>query len=280
MSKLLYIFSGAIQRLKFRKTCPCCGSEDAEVVTRKFFHSFSICRECGIGYRYPAEDETTMKNFYQKGYSQAGLTTDLPSDKELRALLKTGFKGSPKDFTHAIEFFKVLGINPGSDVLDFGANWGYTSYQFKQAGYRATSYEISQPRAEFGSKLGLKIESDLAAISKVFDVVFSSHVLEHVPDPAAALKAQMARTRPGGFVVGITPNGSRARLNTHPKEYNGHWGKVHPVLLTDEFVADIAKEHPYFIGSTIRFPSSLDWDRQGQTLADVTGAHLFFVIRC
>lgn len=280
MPDMPHVLSGLIQRIYVKKACPACGSNDAKVISYKGFHSFSICNDCALGYRYPAEGEMQMKAFYQSDYVQAGLTTDLPSDAELNSLLSTGFKGSPKDFTHAINFFKALGHDAGSTVLDFGANWGYTSYQFAAVGYKPTAYEISKPRAEFGKRLGLSIFSDLDTIIDTFDIVFTSHVLEHVPDPRDALEQQMKRTKLGGHVIGITPNGSTSRYKSNPRDYNSHWGKVHPVLLTEEFVRKIAGSRAYYIGSTTRFPSHLDWDGESQKVAEMLGPHLFFAIRC
>ena len=39
-----------------------------------------------------------------------------------------------------------------------------------------------------------------------FDAIFSSHVLEHVPDPLAVLKESFNILKPSGVFVAVTPN--------------------------------------------------------------------------
>lgn len=83
----------------------------------------------------------------------------------------------------------MAGMPADSRVLDFGANWGYGVWQLRQAGFSAIGYELSEPRAAYSTRLGVEIFTDWSEIQgrAPFDVVFSSHVLEHTPDPARAL---------------------------------------------------------------------------------------------
>jgi hypothetical protein len=74
-------------------------------------------------YRFPVESPRAMADFYDVGYSEPGLTTELPNDKQLSQLLETGFKGSEKDFTYHSLILSALKVPPGGRILDFGANW-------------------------------------------------------------------------------------------------------------------------------------------------------------
>ena len=69
-----------------------------------------------------------------------------------------------------------------------------------------------------------------------FDVAFSAHVLEHVDSVQSALDTQMGLLRPGGWLVGISPNGSLSYRKMHFANFHRLWGLVHPQLLDDEFL--------------------------------------------
>jgi 2-polyprenyl-3-methyl-5-hydroxy-6-metoxy-1,4-benzoquinol methylase len=221
-----------------------------------------------------------MACFYQKAYKQSGLTTDLPTDEELARMCQTLFRGTEKDFSFLIRVLEELGVRPGARILDFGANWGYTSYQLRQAGYDPFAYEISTPRAVFGKKLGISIATELTEQDRGFDAVFSSHVLEHVPNPLASLKDQLDRVKPGGYVIGLTPNGSRARRENDPQGFHTAWGRVHPVLLSDAFLDRSFDRYPAFISGRRPQPDELrTWAGQNRVHLAVDQPELFFVLR-
>jgi hypothetical protein len=86
-------------------------------------------------------------------------------------------------------------------VLDYGASWGYGTWQFSAAGFSPVAYEVSRTCAAFGQKLGLKIVTNLVDVPGPFDAVYSGHVWEHVPNPIDALHEQLRRTKSDGYVV-------------------------------------------------------------------------------
>jgi 2-polyprenyl-3-methyl-5-hydroxy-6-metoxy-1,4-benzoquinol methylase len=220
-----------------------------------------------------------MADMYQDGYEQPGLTTEVPDDAKLAHLVETEFRNTDKDFRHHISIFRALGLADGARLLDYGANWGYASWQFGRAGFDVSSYEISKPRAGFGSKLGLKIHTDISNVGTGFDAVYSSHVLEHTSDPATELRTQLSLVRPGGLVIGHTPNGSTAFQAKDPKAFHLIWGKVHPVLLTEPFVLTLAEGRPCLVTSDDRPHVVATWDRVSEKVDAVDGWEQFFVIR-
>ena len=273
-----YLLSGAYRRINQSSACPCCGSKKGKVIDRKLFHSLIECSNCHILHRYPSESALVMANFYQEGYDEPGITTELPTDQVLEGFLATNFKGSPKDFSYHIDIFKSLGLKPGDKLLDFGANWGYATYQFKKAGFDTDAFELSRPRAAFGKKLGVEISTKYPEMNGEYDMVYSCHVLEHVPNPLESIQKMLAMVKVGGFVVGHTPNGSLPFKNHIPKLFHRFWGRVHPVLLSDQFISTNFGNYPIYVSSDDK-PSSVGrWDKKTKQVGNTNTEGFFFVI--
>jgi SAM-dependent methyltransferase len=273
-----YLLSGLTKRSTAR-VCPACGTSEAQPVATKLFHSLLECSGCALVYRYPMESPEEMQAFYDEGYVEPGLTTELPDDEALARLLAEEFKGSGKDFSHFVRVLQAIGLQPGTRLLDYGANWGYASWQFQRAGFDVQSFEISRPRARFGEKLGLSIATSLSEVKTPLDAVYSCHVLEHVPNPAETIKTMLEMVKPGGLVIGHTPNGSRLFRQSSPATFQKLWGQSHPVLLTDAFVKHVAGDNPCLIASDDNPDSLRSWDRASNDHRDCGKDGLFFVIR-
>jgi cyclopropane fatty-acyl-phospholipid synthase-like methyltransferase len=218
-----------------------------------------------------------LTRFYQQDYEQKGLTTDLPSEPELARLIKTDFRGSSKDFSRLLAILDALRIPKGARILDYGASWGYCTFQLRRAGYEVEAHEISQPRAAFGQQLGIKIFTDLTDIPGAFDVVYSSHVLEHVPNPRDTIRQQLGLLKPGGYVIAHTPNGSEQTRRQMFDAFHSCWGLVHPVLLTDEFIETNFADHPLYISSESSTDVLAHWDGQSH-FRDGMGEHEMLLI--
>ena len=236
--KLRYAVSGLLRRPRQKRTCPSCGSASYQRIDRKGFHELLRCGRCFLLYRWPYETQEEMAHFYQRTYKQAGLTTELPGPAALSDLIATGFRASEKDFSHIVDLLETLSVSRGSRVLDFGANWGYGVWQLCQVGFSAIGYELSEPRAAYSTKLGVQVFTDWSEIQRraPFDVVFSSHVLEHTPNPAQTLSRQLEVLSPNGWLIGSFPNGSDAFRKANPTAFRRLWGQVHPVMLNEDFI--------------------------------------------
>lgn len=273
-----YVFGGAYKRIYQTCVCPCCGAKAGAVVDGKRFHCIVQCFNCGILHRFPNETASEMADFYQDGYDESGITTELPTDQQLAKYLDSNFKNSPKDFSYHIEILKSLGLKQGDKLLDYGANWGYATYQFLKSGFVTDAFEMSRPRAAFGKKLGLEISTRFPDIPEKYEMVYSCHVLEHVPNPLESLQKMLALVKVGGMVVGHTPNGSEAFRKQNSKLFHRLWGRVHPVLLTGPFVSSNFGENPLFI-SSVDFPEIVGkWDRKSTSIGLLDGPGLFFAI--
>jgi 2-polyprenyl-3-methyl-5-hydroxy-6-metoxy-1,4-benzoquinol methylase len=229
------------------KGCPNCGCSTGKLVGRKhLLLELRQCARCGLMFRWPKDTAVFAESFYQSDYCQ-GMTTEMPNSAKLEKLASSNFGGTEKDFSEKIELLKVL--CPSGKVLDFGASWGYATFQLRRAGYDTYGFEISRPRALFGNReLGLKIYSNKHELENhrgTFDVVFASHVLEHLPVFAGVIEFLRSMLAPRGGLLIFVPNcgGSTARRQ------GVHWGPMccerHPLAFDAKFFRTGLPDHGF-----------------------------------
>lgn len=256
--------------------CPYCGHPDTPVIDRKYLvTTLRECAHCQLMFRHPLDTKSFNRKFYQEDYEQHdGITTDLPSASELAAYTASNFANSGKNFHSKVQRIKSLVGASDLSVIDYGANWGYVSYQFQQAGFAVQAYEISKPRAKFGEKLGVDILTDERLLQGPVSVFFSSHVIEHLPDIKHMFELAQRLLSDEGYFVAYCPNGSAALKETNPKLFHRLWGQVHPNCLSAEFFAQVFRDVPFLIGSDHATEND-SWDGNSQKILDVTGNELF-----
>jgi SAM-dependent methyltransferase len=99
---------------------------------------------------------------------------------------------------------ELAGELGGGRVLDWGAGWGQTSLLLRAHGLAVVAYDVEDK----GAATGLLAGADVAYVvdpgprlpfaDGAFDAVLNSGVLEHVPEPAAALAELRRVLRPRG----------------------------------------------------------------------------------
>jgi 2-polyprenyl-3-methyl-5-hydroxy-6-metoxy-1,4-benzoquinol methylase len=97
-------------------------------------------------------------------------------------------------------------------LLEIGPAWGTFAFLAKEAGFNVDVIEMDKPCCDFiQNKLGISvIQSDdpataLAGLSG-YDVIALWHVIEHLSDSFAILKAATEKLLPGGVLVVAAPN--------------------------------------------------------------------------
>lgn len=263
MEKLKYAFSMLLKKYGGKHNgCPACKSEVYVQLGSSEFKKgptcLRHCSECKLLYRHPITIESESKNFYEQEYTEPGLTTDLPTAKELAPLLASNFCDSEKDLSAWIPLFKRIStkLNRKIRILDYGANWGYTVYQLNQLDFVefAAAYEYSEVRASYGKgHLGVTY-IDESQFSNDFDVVYSSHVIEHMHNPKLFETHVDKLINDEGYCIVACPNGSMTGLLANPTVWKYLWGKVHPNFISDEYLLNIFSDYE---GAVFDAPSGL-----------------------
>jgi hypothetical protein len=250
------------------------------LVTRLF-----ECQNCYLCFRHPTDSDQENSDFYGSQYVENdGITTSLPTSSEVDELVSTGFARYPLKSLNRFEPVLRHCFKGKSSlrVIDYGASWGYLTYQFQELGHDAVGYEISAPRAEFGRKqLGVDIRISLDSLGTDYDLFFCSHVIEHVPNPSELLKTSAELVTHDGFAIILCPNGG---LSFRKKNWNGFhtgWGKVHPNVMAPGFFQRALASNPWYIASTPSALSQIDkWNCRSQTIGDeLDGDELIVVAR-
>jgi 2-polyprenyl-3-methyl-5-hydroxy-6-metoxy-1,4-benzoquinol methylase len=280
-AKHLFALKCAARRLLSRESlrCPSCGGNPGEVLDRKgLVLTLARCGRCRLLFRQPTTPPQTSRDFYQNEYSQ-GYTTDMPDEVTLCGLMARGFAGTERDYSRFVRIFDALGVPRDARVLEFGCSWGYGAWQLNRAGYDVEAFEISRPRCRYArEKLGVEASHELEALGREFDLVFSSHVLEHVDSLEETLRFLEGRLKSGGLMVHVTPNGSLFHRAAAPLNWHYLWGEVHPQLLDEEFCRGRHHGGGIIIGGTPSDPGKLHgWDRASLKILDLQASELLYV---
>jgi hypothetical protein len=281
--KIKYFFDsilGSAQKYK----CTYCKSEDCKEIDSKYIVTKLIeCQNCHLYFRFPIDKKEENANFYQTEYQESDeLTTHLPDTSLLEKIKVDRFTYGNKNADRFLNLFTRLFPDEKSlRIIDYGSSWGYTSYQFKEAGHQVQGFEISKPRAAYGIKnLDVDICMDESMLKGGNHIFFSYHVIEHHPDIASMIRLAESLLKDGGYFVAYCPNGSLPFRQKNREIFHRFWGKVHPNFINADFYEHIFKERPYCIASTpIIYENIHPLEMQQLTIDNLSGEELLIVAK-
>ncbi|MBM3461100.1 MAG: methyltransferase domain-containing protein [Armatimonadetes bacterium] len=154
------------------------------------------CRACGHGWTLPRPSDDDLRRAYGIGdyYADRGMPASVvrPDDRARAAGLRARFGG-----TRLLD----VGSGPGT-FLAAAAEQGYavvgSEWSAEMAAHAARTFGVDVRSGPFG---GGQFEADA-----YFDVITMHHVLEHLPDPLAALDLARRLLAPGGTLILEVPN--------------------------------------------------------------------------
>ncbi|WP_295392833.1 class I SAM-dependent methyltransferase [uncultured Thiodictyon sp.] len=125
----------------------------------------------------------------------------------------------------------VAQFPPGANILEIGAGTGAQAQELSRRGFQVTAIDLPQSRYS-ADRVYPVIDYDgrsLPCADASFDVVFSSNVLEHVPD-LAPLQQEIKRVlKPAGYCVHVLPTTSW-RFWTSLAAFADAWSRIRPRL--------------------------------------------------
>lgn len=187
--------------------CPLCGSKryrtvvtapDFETPYTNTFHVVE-CAECSMMYTSPRPSMDDLFRYYYAGHYVCYTKSGLADDIREQYLCKSRYR-SLKHLMPARGRF-----------LDVGCSYGYfLSYLQNNTDWEAYGCEPSKEMASLASSRGLRVKATTLAHagypSHFFDMVYMSHVLEHVPDLRETVREVFRILKPGGLFITENPD--------------------------------------------------------------------------
>jgi SAM-dependent methyltransferase len=114
-----------------------------------------------------------------------------------------------------LNYFGGLGDLKSRKVLEFGCGLGQNIYWLSERGASVKGYDISKFALDFCRKKGLDATDKLGKLGK-FDIIFSRHVLEHLPNPLESLKEMGDKLEKEGTLILVLPREGHENASFEP----------------------------------------------------------------
>lgn len=191
----------------YRASQPCliCGSGEALLVANKCRSGeplkTAMCLGCGLGRRDPLPTDEDLFVYYSQNYRAEIGKGRKPTKRRLWRIAACA-AGRCED---------VLARGAGPATLDFGCGASELVYLLGRAGCASRGFDPDSSHIAWAqTTLGVNVEhqtyKSVTVDLKSMDLVTMYHVLEHIPDPADALRYCRAWLRDEGLLVVEVPN--------------------------------------------------------------------------
>lgn len=184
-----------------RYPCPVCEAIPCPAFEVEGVGSFHRCTACGFIFapETPSEDAV----LYDENF---GATNIHPTYRKTASGYVIKNRAKLSGLLARFEKYRQTGR-----ILDVGCSAAFFMHLAQEKGWRASGAEIAPWAAEFSRKeLGVDVFCGTLENAKfednIFDVIFSSHVLEHISDPFTLIQEMKRVLRPGGLHVSVLPS--------------------------------------------------------------------------
>lgn len=182
----------------------CCAACGGAIVRGRFDltetpYSIDDCSACGTGQLLPAPSVDAIRSFYSSAYyGREGAKFSWLAECAVRLVARR--RGA----------FLAGNFEPGGKILDVGCGRGVLLSSLADLGFEVHGTEISDDAARGAdSRAKIRIVPSLQQADfpeDHFDGVVIWHVLEHLPDPATAVREAWRILKPGGRLIIAVPN--------------------------------------------------------------------------
>jgi 2-polyprenyl-3-methyl-5-hydroxy-6-metoxy-1,4-benzoquinol methylase len=194
--------------MKRLQHCPICNSESIhhdfhgrcekfpETQTWELFR----CENCNHGFMNPQPDFEELSEYYTEEYG--------PYDHENEGPIELLIEEAKRTGTH-----RNVIITPGMEILDIGCGGGNFLRVAQGLGANVQGIDPSEHAYKVCRSFGLPVYHGMLDeyiadenLNKQFDLITSSHVVEHHPDPVTFLNDMSKLLKPGGMIWIAVPN--------------------------------------------------------------------------
>jgi SAM-dependent methyltransferase len=186
-----------------QRDCPACGAAACDLeplvlhASRRYLWRVGLmsgCERCGLVFANPLPTARELADVY----SPTGDWGRSRQDPRERPVARRRLQ---RLFAEISSELDVVSPPPGAAVFDFGCGPGQWLDALAAVGW--TTYGL-----EPATKVAFQRHREIASVPETpqFDLVMLHHVLEHVTEPLAILKALARATRTGGFLMISVPN--------------------------------------------------------------------------
>lgn len=183
-----------IAELDRKKNCSLCGSSKIISVLSQQSWEIDSCLSCRNAWTVPSPKQLNYdgKDFHaQFNYNDV---SDLPKQWQKSILMQVNLL--------------VQQLKPHAKILEIGCGEGILLKQISRRGFKVCGIEPSITASQRARKSGLNVIAGYfldVDLTKKFDAVIMSHVLEHISEPYKFLK-KVAMTAAGGIVLIVQSN--------------------------------------------------------------------------
>lgn len=176
------------------------------------------CRRCRSDFVWPLPAQSDINGFYPSGYWR---------EQSSQPSLMTRAQQTYIDFmlkADLMAWIKRLALPQGARLIDLGCSRGDWAALIAEAGYQVEGLEgdpraVAYARETFGLKVQQGFVDDWTPPPASYDAVCLFHLLEHVRDPGALIRAIHRALVPGGCVLLRVPN----RHSWQGRLFGRHW---------------------------------------------------------
>jgi 2-polyprenyl-3-methyl-5-hydroxy-6-metoxy-1,4-benzoquinol methylase len=242
-----------ISELEYLNYCPFCGSIE-RIIAYENVRDWSFyaapgnwtywdCLDCNALYLDPRPKEAFIYKAYVNYYTHEDVTSSLVNQLKLRVkneILAKKYTAKlhpnlhlPDFFKHLLSFFNKIiyepyGLShitssPKGRLMDVGCGGGLVLSIAKQYGWDVMGLEFDADAVKVANQKGLPVQQGsyekLDSYPDYFDIIYCSHVLEHVYNPKEMLLSFKRSLKPNGKLLLSLPN-SQSYLR---KMYGASW---------------------------------------------------------
>lgn len=186
-------------KMQNQRICPVCKSEENSLKVIKDGYRVFQCSSCTHLFVHPVPSYENLRSLYSsdRGYHK---------DK-----YESIFDGNHKYPDSMLDNLRVISkFVPAGKILDVGCSNGEFLYLAKERGYHVQGVELNPMTASAAMRNGIPVHNgvlqDCHFEDGSFDVIYLSHVMEHIDDIDIFVREVVRIIRPGGLLAVGTPN--------------------------------------------------------------------------